>query len=230
MNAAGFRGGLAAGLGRASTVASLAFAGGLLVFVALVAVAEKHAGLFGAADRALEGKVFGAILPLALFSVSARVFERTRLDAAAHPLARFGASRRAVGLGLIVASMLVCALLSAVVAASTAIVAHDPSAPPRAVDALTSAWIGGITGAAYAALFAFGSTFGARGGGRYWALFADFIMGSTGGFAALLVPRAHAQNLLGGAPPLLLGQPVSFGCLVFLAVAWSALSLARTFP
>ena len=71
--------------------------------------------------------------------------------------------------------MLVGAAVAGVSAAVTASVGHDPSAPPVAIDAITSAWIGALTASAYAALFAFGATFGARGGGRYLALGFDFI-------------------------------------------------------
>jgi hypothetical protein len=201
-----------------------------LVAVALIALAEKQAGAFGAANRALEGMVFGLILPFVLLYVSTRVSGPTRLQDAATPIARFGFSRRSVGLGMILASMVAGGALAAVAAAEAALLAHDPSAPPAALDAFNCAWIGALTGSAYAGLFALGATFGARGGGRFWALGFDFVLGATSGFAAVLMPRAHAQNLLGGEPPLMLAQPASAVFLAVLAVVFTALALARTSP
>jgi hypothetical protein len=48
--------------------------------------------------------------------------------------------------------------------------------------------------------------------------------------AALLAPRAHAQNLLGGEPPLLLSQPTSLALLVVIAAGFTSLALARCTP
>jgi len=223
---AGWRTGIRRALAtRAFVVALLAWG-----FAALVAFAEKRVALYGAAGRALEGQVFGFIVPIALLWISMRILEPVRLDVSASPLARFGLSRRGVGLGLIGASMLAAALVTAVAAALTALVAHDPTAPAASVDALTCAWIGALTGFAYAALFALGATFGAKGGGRYWVLGFDFLFGSTSGVAAMLAPRAHAQNLLGGQPPMFLSQPASAALLVAIAVAFTWHALARCAP
>jgi hypothetical protein len=223
---AGWRGGMQRGLAmRSLATAVLAF--GLVIFVA---IAERRSGLFGAANRALEGIVFSVIVPIGLLWTSIRILEPMRLDVAVAPLARLGPSRRAVALGVIVASMLVGSAFAAISAAATAILAHDPTAPPAALDAFTCAWIGALTASAYAALFALGATFGGQGGGRFWALALDFVLGGTGGFAALLVPRAHALNLLGGEPPLLLSQPASAAMLIAIAIAFTGLALARCAP
>src|SRR5687767_2722239 len=82
-------------------------------------------------------------------------------------------------------------------------------------------------GSAYAALFAFGATYGAQGGGRWWSLAADFLLGSTSGVGALLAPRAHIENLLGGQPPMLLSQPASAASLGAIGVAFTLLALLR---
>jgi hypothetical protein len=145
-------------------------------------------------------------------------------------MARFGSSRRAIALGLIAASMLTGAVLAALGGAIIAIVAHDASAPPAPIDALTCTWIGVLAGSAYAAMFALGATFGARGGGRFWALVLDFVLAGTGTFAAVLVPHPHARNLLGGEPPLLFTQPLSMVSLLVLAAGFTALAIARTAP
>ncbi len=230
MNVIGFQAGFRTGMRNATATRSLVGAIVTLCIVALISLAEKQASIFGAASRALEDRVFGLLMPFVLLYASTRILQPVRLEDAASPIARFGFSRRSVGLGLIVASMVAGGALAAIAAAETAILAHDLTAPPPALDAFTCAWIGALTGCAYAGLFALGATFGARGGGRVWALGLDFVLGATSGFAAVLVPRAHAQNLLGGEPPLLLGQPASVALLVVLAIGFTGLALARSTP
>lgn len=222
--------GWTSGLARLAQLRSLLAAAAGLVLVGLVAISEKHTALFGAASRALEGEVFGLILPVALVLASRRALEPTRLDLAATPLARFGPSRRAVALGLVVASITGASLLAASAGVLTAVLAHDPTAPAVRFDALSCAWIGALGAAAYAALFALGATFGSRGSGRWWVLAGDFLLGSTSGVGALLAPRAHIQNLLGGEPPLLLAQPASTASLVAMTVVFTLLALLRCPP
>jgi len=214
----------------ATATRSLVGAGLTLIVVALIALAEKQVSVFGAASRALEDRVFGLLLPFVLLYTSTRILQPVRLEDAATPIARFGFSRRVVGLGMIAASMVASGALAAIAGAEAAVLAHDLTAPSPALDAFTCAWIGALTGFAYAGLFALGATFGARGGGRFWALGLDFVLGATSGFAAVLVPHAHAQNLLGGEPPLLLGQPASAALLVALAIGFTVLALARSSP
>jgi len=230
MNGAGFFAGWRSGMQRAFATNALAIAALAWGVSSLVAMAEKRTALLGAAGRALEGQVFGFIVPIALLWISMRVLEPLRLDAATSPLARFGLSRRSVALGLIAASMVAGALVAAIAAAIAAGAAHDPTAPALAFDLYTSAWIGALTACAYVGLFALGSTFGAKGGGRYWAFAFDILFGGTSGVAALLAPRAHAQNLLGGEPPLLLSQPASMALLVVIAAGFTSLALARCNP
>jgi hypothetical protein len=230
VNRAAFLAGWRNGLQRALATNALAVVVLAWGFSSLAAVAEKRTALFGAAGRALEGQVFGFIVPVALLWISMHVLEPARLDTSASPLARFGQSRRTVALGLIAASMVTGALVAAVAAAITAAAAHDPTAPSLALDLYTCAWIGALTACAYAGLFALGATFGPKGGGRYWALGFDLLFGGTSGVAALLAPRAHAQNLLGGEPPLLLSQPSSLALLVVIAAGFTSLALARCRP
>lgn len=230
MTASGTVLGCASGLTRLTQARTLVAAAAGLTLVALVAISEKRVALFGAANRALEGEVFGVILPIALVLASRRALEPTRLDMAATPLARFGLSRRAVAFGLVLASMLGAALLAASAGAMAAVFAHDPTAPAVKFDVLSCAWIGALGGAAYAALFAFGATMGGRGSGRWWVLLGDFLLGTTSGVGALLTPRAHIQNLLGGEPPMLLTQPASAASLAAMTVVFTALALLRCPP
>jgi hypothetical protein len=222
--------GYASGFARLTRGRTLLAAALALALVALTAIAEKRAALYGAASRVLEGEVFGLILPVVLVLASRRALAPTRLDAAATPLARFGLSRRTVAFGLVMASMLGAALLASSSAALAAVLAHDPTAPAIRLDALSSAWIGALGGSAYAALFAFGASFGTHGGGRWWALAADLLLGSTSGVGALLAPRAHLENLLGGEPPMLLSQPASAACLGAIAIVFTVLALLRCPP
>ncbi|HMI82790.1 MAG TPA: hypothetical protein VK550_01790 [Polyangiaceae bacterium] len=219
--------GCSSGLARITHIRSLGAGASGLLLVALVALSEKRAALFGAASRALEGEVFGLILPIALVLASRRALEPTRLATAATPLARFGPSRRAVALGLVIASMVGAALLAASAGATAAFLAHDATAPAARFDALACAWIGALGGTAYAALFALGASFGSRGSGRWWAVAGDFLLGSTSGVGALFVPRAHIQNLLGGEPPMLLGQSASAASLAAMSIVFTVLALLR---
>jgi hypothetical protein len=222
--------GCACGLTRITRRRSLAAAATALGMVALVAMSERRSALFGAASRVLEGEVFGFILPIALVFASRRAIAPLRLDAAATPLARFGSSRRAVALGLVLASMIGAAVLASTAAAAAAVLAHDPTAPALRADAISCAWIGALGASAYASVFAFGATFGAQGAGRWWALAADYALGSTSGVGALFAPRAHIQNLLGGEPPMFLGQNLSTACLGAIIVAFTTLALLRCPP
>lgn len=227
MSASGLVLGCSSGLARITRLRPLIAAALGLAVVGVVAISEQRAALFGAASRTLEGEVFGLILPIALVLASRRALEPTRLDLAAIPLARFGPSRRTVALGLVVASMIGAVLLAASAGALAAVLAHDPTAPSVKLDAVSCAWIGALGATAYAALFALGATFGSSGAGRWWALAGDFLLGSTSGVGALLAPRAHIQNLLGGEPPMLLGQSASAASLAAMAVAFTVLALLR---
>ena len=226
----GFAAGFATGRRSALAPRPLFIALLAVVAAALVALAERRVESFGATSRVLSGFVFGLLIPVMLVANATRVLMPMRLDASAALFARFGASRRAVALGLVAASMCSAAILAAILGAVGALVAHDPTAPPRTIDALTTAWIGALTGAAYAGLYGFGATFGRRGGGRYWAFVADFVLGGVGGLGAAMVPRAHAANLLGGAPPLMLSQAESAAVLVMLSAVLTLLAMARLPP
>ena len=218
------------GMDRATKWRTLARGASALVLVALIALAEKRAALFGAASRVLQSDVFGFILPVALLLISRRILAPARLDMAATPLARFGPSRRAIALGLILASAIGSALIGGAAGAIAAALAHDPTAPAAFADALSSAWIGALGAAAYAAYFAFGATYGRSGGGRFAVLVADALLGSTAGIGAVLTPRAHIQNLLGGEPPMLMTQHASTASLALMTAFVTALALLRCPP
>jgi hypothetical protein len=145
------------------------------------------------------------------------------------PAARYGVARRDVALGTIVAAAGASALLGAIFAMIAVLAAHGDGNPPLARDLLTSGWIGALTAAAYAAWFAFGATFGRRGGGRWLPLFLDFAVRGGAGTLAAVFPRGHATNLLGGTVtgPLGMGQVESSLVLVGMIAALAALAALR---
>jgi len=122
---------------------------------------------------------------------------------------------------------LLAALLSAGLGATVAIVAHGVDDPPAAHDAWLSAYAGALGGAAYAALFSFGASFGKRGGGRAVLLVLDWALGSNRSAASLLTPRGHLRNLLGGEAPFGLSERASAAALLAILVMCTLLSVRR---
>jgi hypothetical protein len=94
-------------------------------------------------------------------------------------------------------------------------------------DALTTAWIGALGGAAYAVFLSFGSLFGRAGGGRLLGLVVDFTIGAGSSAGAAPWPRAHVRSLIGGE--LVLGMPAweSTVLLSTLAATYFLLSVLR---
>ena len=230
MTAAGVVAGWRIGIGRAHEARVLAAGCVALGLSISLAVVERRAGLLGAASRVLEGSIFAYLIPIVVLLGSAHVLGQSRLDVAATTVARFGASRRAVALGFTLATMLLTAVVSAVVAATAACIAHDPTAPPLARDVLTTAWIGGLTACAYAGLYTFGATFGRRGGGRLGCFVIDLVVGSSGTAAAFVLPRGHAENLLGSTASLSVAQAVSAPSLALIAILFVLLAIRRCPP
>jgi hypothetical protein len=196
---------------RRRPMAISSFLGGALVVVA--AMIERDAGSAGAVDRALAA-TFNVIVPLTSFAVAAELCARGNLRDSVWAAARYGLARRDVALGAMGAGLVAAAGLGAVFALLAVFLAHAEANPPLSHDAPVSAWIGALTAAAYTAWFCVGSTFGRRGGGRWAPLIADFALGTAPGALGAILPRAHAVNLLGGAPPLGLAQASSTAVLV----------------
>lgn len=187
---------------------ALALAGGLI---------ERRVTTAAAVDRSLAA-TFRLVIPLFCFALAARACDRSKLRDAAWPVARYGAARRDVALGIGLSLVLASAVSGALLALVAVVSAQSASAPPFARDAFTSGWIGALVGAAYAGWFAFGATFLERGRGRVVPLVLDFLFGSGAGLFAALLPRAHGRNLLGGEGPLGLSQPQSSVALLLMAM------------
>lgn len=193
---------------------------------------ERRADASGAASRALAGTALGLVVPLATFAIVGRALgarEREgRLDDAFAAFADLGLSRRALAAGGLTATGAVAAALAALVAGVVAVVAHDSTAPPLTTDVASSAWIAALAATAYVAWFALGATLGRRGGGRGLVLGLDFVLGGAGAPFALVMPRAHAESLLGGAAPLGLPQGASVLALAAITLLATTLAIART--
>lgn len=204
----------------------LTIAAWVLLAVGFAAVAREQGASHGA-DRALVGAFGALVVPLLCYGIAGGALGSTSLSRAGAPAVGFGATppRAALATAAVIlgASVASCAVLGAAVA----IVAHGSSDPPVARDALASAYAGALGGAAYSSLFVLGSAFGRRGGGRTIALVADWVLGANTTFVALVTPRAHLRNLLGGAPPAGLGERLSAVSLVLLAALFLALAVRR---
>jgi hypothetical protein len=140
----------------------------------------------------------------------------------------FGANPIAVAAETLLVCVGTSLVLSGLLSALVALVAHGPSDPPTLRDAFTSAWIGALAGGAYATYFALGAAIFKSGAGRAMLLAIDWIVDGHSA-SALLTPRAHLRSLFGGAGPLDLSQGASVGVLLALLVVYAlcALILAR---
>lgn len=197
-----------------------------LLGVAVALLARSESAPNGA-DHVLVGAFGAYVVPLLAYAIVGGAIGGGSLRGSVAPTVAFGAppARSAavtVGLAVLVAAGL-CAGLGAVLAA----VAHGVDDPPVARDALTSAYAGALGGAAYAAWFAVGASFGRRGGGRAVLLVADWILGSNDGAIALLTPRGHLRNVLGGAPPWGLSERGSAVALLVMVGVLAVVAVRR---
>ncbi len=201
---------------------------GLWVALALVVAAMGRArAVAHGADHALLG-VYGAIaLPLLAYGVVAQGLGSEGLARSGVSLLPLGASPLEAARASVAVVVLVSALLSGLLGAAVAVIAHGSADPPIVADAARSFEIGLLGGAAYGAFFMFGASFGARGFGRSLLLVLDWTFGVGGGASSLLVPRAHVHNLLGGGSPLDVSSRGSFLALVIITVASAGLAVMR---
>jgi hypothetical protein len=194
--------------------------------VAFALVAHSGGAAHGA-DHALVDAYGALVLPLLAYAVVGAMLDARSLAASGAPLVAFGAPPARVAAVTLGVAAAAAALMGASVAAVVAVVAHGGSAPPPGRDALVSAYAGALGGAAYAAWFALGASFGRRGGGRAVLLVVDWVLGASGGAAALATPRAHVRNLLGGAPPLGWSERASAVALVAVGALCAAWAVRR---
>ena len=91
-------------------------------------------------------------------------------------------------------------------------------------DTTTSAWVGALGGASYAAWLGVGSGLGRGGGGRLALLGLDWLLGASPAALAVGLPRAHLQNLLGSSAAAWPTQQSSSATLVVTCALLTALA------
>jgi hypothetical protein len=192
------------------------------------AAAARAQGASHGADHTLVGAFGALVVPLLCYAIAGGALGATSLSAAGAPAVAFGATPPRAAAATVAVVVAASAASCAVLGAAVAVVAHGSADPPVARDAIASAYAGALGGAAYGALFALGSTLGRRGGGRTVALVADWLLGANATAVALVTPRAHLRNLLGGTPPAAFGERASAVALVLVAVVFATLAVRRT--
>ncbi len=201
-----------------------------LVAALVIAIVERRDSPPGAGDRTVAA-LFRIVIPLTAFALSQLTVGPKNLKEALWPGARFGLHRGWLGVGHVLASAALAAAGALAVAVLGLVAARIGKAPtPREMsfgaDVITTAWIAPLVGAAYAAWFGLGATFGKVGGGRGWVLAFDFALGSVGFFGVVL-PRGSAYNLIGLAAPLDVPQRLASFTLVGSALCCLGLLLLR---
>ena len=217
-------------LSRITGKTAFAIAGGAITFGALGAWAERLADNATAANHALCGPAFGIAIPLTSFAMVSVALRRVRPDNAIENVASLGANRRAAVVGSMLATAAIAAAICLMIASVTSLVANSSWNADSSNDVFTSAWIGALTGGAYVFFFVAASTVGKTGGGRVFALLADWILGPMVGAGAVVFPRSHALNLLGAEPVMALSQRASSAILAAMVVVFAAIAAARTRP
>jgi hypothetical protein len=200
------------------------------LFVVVVGLLERHADGALAADRTLSGAAFGIALPLAVYALVQASMLGRPLHTAAAELAHFGGDRRELALGLAATSVAGAAVVGASLAVIAVLAARPLHDPALVADLAASAWIGALGAAAYGGLFVGASGFGARGGGRLWALILDWLLGAGTTALAVPFPRSHILNLLGAPPVLGFPQWGSALSLLLLGVLCVTVGIRRCTP
>jgi hypothetical protein len=209
------------------TPRSLLAPGAWCVLALGFALAARWRGAIHGADHVLVDAYAALILPLLVYALVGAVLGGRSLAAATSPLVVFGASRAQAALATVGVAVAASVVAGALLACIVAIVAHGAGDPPLARDALASAYAGSLGSAAYAGWFALGSTLGRRGGGRTLLLVVDGVLGLGRGPVAIVTPRAHLRNLLGGASPIDWSGRRSAVALGVIAAACVLLALRR---
>lgn len=196
-------------------------------FAIAIAFAMRARGSWHAVDHAMLDAYGPLVLPLLAYATVGGVIGAGSLSRSVAPVVAFGASPvRAASAEMIVA-MVACTAAAACLAAGVDLLAHGAADPPLWRDMTASAYAGGLGGAAYAAWLMLGASIGKRGGGRFAFLLADWVLGANDGAAALVTPRGHLRNLLGGAPPMDLPQRASAAALVVLTIGCALIAVRR---
>ena len=154
------------------------------------AVAARERGSARGADHVLIDTYGALALPLLSYVIVGAALASKSLRASTAALVAFGAEPVRAAAAAIAVAAASSAVVGAFVAAAVAAVAHGIADPPRLHDAATSAYVGALGGAAYAAWFSLGASFGRRGGARVLLLVVDWILGATAERARSRPPEA----------------------------------------
>jgi hypothetical protein len=182
--------------------------------------------------RLLAGVVFGLVLPLSAFGVSARLGGSVR-ELMFTSWARYGGNRQGYALG----RQALAALLTAGIVASLGLLALGLGSataapglePPLSFDnVLAVVWVGALGSLTYVAVFAAAQAHWGNAG-RTGVLLGDWFFGTGASALALPWPRSHLGALFGEPAPLGLAPRDSALCLVALA-SLATLAYARRVP
>lgn len=194
---------------------------GAWLALALVLAVASRSSVHGASNL-LPGSVGNIVLPLLAFAAVSAVVGEGGMRRATSGLVALGADPAAAALSTSGVAIAASASLGALAASLGVLFAHGASDPPLLLDVPISFVVGGLGGAAYAALFCAGAS--VMGGAlRGILLVADFVLGTEGGALGALFPRAHLLALLGGEKAFDLSRRVSSVALVALALVYLAL-------
>jgi hypothetical protein len=193
-----------------------------------LAVAARSRHVSHAADRVLLDAYGPVILPLLAYALSSAVVGARSFSAAVAPLRAFGASPVRAAVAALAVAIASSAMAGGVLGAAVDAIAQGPAVRSFILrDAGTSAYACALGGAAYASWFVLGATFGRRGGGRFVFLLADWALGANETVAALVTPRGHLRNMLGGVPPMELSERGSAIALVAISLVCAAIATWR---
>lgn len=184
------------------------------VLVVAIALVEAQRAPLRAPTRSLHA-AFGVVLPLFSFYLIGQVTAGHRLGEEAWAVARFGWSRRAVVAGELVVAILASVAVWVVATATALPLAYAGHAGAGA-DLLATLPVAALGGLTYAAWFAAGATFFARGRGRWAGLLLDALLGGGAGVLAVAWPRSHVVSLLGGT--LVVGWSPRVSSVVLLVI------------
>lgn len=191
----------------------------------VVATTTRARGLPTGADHVMRGTFAVFVLPLLAYAVVGATQGGNGLRRSIRGVVTFGVSPRRAALVTSLVAIALASALAAVVGALLCVVAHGVADPPLAGDLFASAWVSGLGGAAYAALFLAGSAVGS-GAARGVFLALDWILGDGGGIVGMLLPRAHVSSLLGGSLASDLSPRVSSVLLVALVALYLTVAVS----
>ncbi len=187
---------------------------------------ERRRGAVHGVDHALD--LYASIaVPLLVYALVSVAVGAESLAGSGRAILTLGARPLRVALATVLVTAAVSAVLAGGLGALAVAFAHGAGDPPLAQDALHTLGFGALAAIAYAAYFMVGAAVTGRFWGRASLVAVDWILGTDDGLGALLTPRAHLRNLLGGEPPFDALPWQSLAALAVLAIVFAALAIRR---